>query len=296
MLSIFKDIAHTPAPSGCENEICKKIKGYFEGYDYFTDTHGTLIVHKKGEGNGTVVLVAMDTPCLYVTYPEKGFARFSPVGGLKPEEGMAILCQGGKTGILGKDEKGMFLDTGVFETEIGSWGVPKPSFYEIDADKIAGANIGQYAAITSVISAAKTATKKEAYFVFATKSQIRQLSPTFMTRIKADKLISVDVSSANDAPAEKTVFASLGNGVCIRVKDEGMLSSKRLIAQLDDAPCKTYREVSTLRGVGGYVQKAYGGIESVGLGIPVRYKGAACEMVSISDIDAAIKVLQFALS
>ncbi len=293
MESILKKLTLTPAPSGSEGQICALIKSYLPEAEIQVDTNGSLLVHKKGTGDGIIVLTAMDTPCLYVTYPESGFARFSAVGGLKATDGMAVLCENDIVGVIGTDEKGQFIDTGRHTLEIGQWAVPMPSFHKTDEDKLAGASIGQYAAMTAVLSAAMSDTKKEVWFVFATKSHIRQLSPSFMQKITAKRLISVEVSAANDAPAEKTVFASLGNGTTLRVKDEAMLSSPALLSAIAAAPFKTYKEVSTLRGVGGAVQKAYGGIESAGIGIPTRYNGCANEMVSLADIKNTADILAY---
>ncbi len=295
MESILNTLALTPAPSGSENTICRTIRGFLADFETETDAHGSLLVHKSGVGDGTVILCAMDTPCLYVTYPEGGFARFSAVGDLKATPGMAVLCENEIRGIIGTDEKGLFIDTGSHSLETGQWAVPMPSFYKIDDDICAGASIGQYAAMSAVLTAALRNTSRDVWFVFATKSHIRQLSPSFMQKIRATRLVSVEVSSANDTPAEKTVFASLGKGTTLRVKDETMLSSPAFLSELEAVPFPTYREVSTRRGVGGTVQKAYGGIESVGIGVPVRCCGCANEAVSLSDIKNTADILSYLL-
>ena len=296
MLSLLTKLALTPAPAGSEAEICDKIISLLPAsVSYEKDAHGTLIVHKKGVGDGVCILTSMDTPCLYVTYPEGGFARFSAVGGLKPTEGMAVLCEGNKKGVIGKDEKGLFIDTGREALEIGQWAVPIPSFENMGS-LCFGASMGRYAAITAVLAATLKDTKKDAWFVFATKSNIRQLSPSFMQKISASTLIAIDVTSANDAPGEKTVFAALEQGTALRVKDMGMISSLSLLETLENAPYKTFREVSTLLGVGGGVQKAYGGTESVSCGIPARYLGCANEMVSLSDIENTANLIEYYLA
>ncbi len=296
METILNTLAMTPAPSGSEHAICRVIRSLLPGLETEVDVHGSLLVHKKGAGEGTVILTAMDSPCLYVTYPEKGFSRFSAVGGLKPTDGMSVLCEGDIRGTIGSDEKGQFIDTGNHALEIGQWAVPVPSFYKVDEDICAGASMGQYAAMAAVIGAALQETTQDAWLVFATKSHIRQLSPSFMQKIKVDRLFSVEVSAANDAPAEKTVFASLGSGTTLRVKDETMLSSPSLFSVVETAPFKTYREVSTRRGIGGTVQKAYGGIAALGLGIPTRYTGLANEAVSLRDIQNTASLLAHLLS
>lgn len=295
MQSILKTLTKVPAPSGSETLLCKTIQSLLPDDTTFVDAHGTLLYHKKGEGNGTVILTAMDTPCLYVTYPENGFARFSAVGGLKPREGMIVLCQNDIIGVIGKDEQGFYIDTGCHELAIGQWAVPLPSFHPMDEDKYCGTSLGQYATIAASVFAAMQSTAKDAWFVFATKSHIRQMSPSFMQKISANRLISVEVSAANDSPGEKTIFASLGKGTTLRVKDENMLSSPSLISELSSVPFKTYREVSTLRGIGGAVQKAYGGIQSVGIGIPTRNVGSGGEVVSLSDIQNTADILTYLL-
>ncbi len=284
MESILKTLAACPAPSGAESRIREVVSSFFPAEALMTDAHGSLLFHKEGQGDGVVVLVAMDTPSLYVTYAEGGFARFSAVGGLKPADGMAVLCEGDIPGVIGTDSIGQFIDTGAHTLETGMWAVPVPSFHKVDDSLCFGASMGQYAAMCAAICAAKAETEKDVYFVFATKSHIRQLSPSFMQGVRASKLLSVEVSAANDYPAEKAVFSSLSCGTTLRVKDEAMLSSLPLLMELEGLGLKTYREVSTLRGAGGTVQKAYGGIESAGIGIPVRYHGTGNEMVSLSDI------------
>ena len=160
----------------------------------------------------------MDTPCFYVTYAEaNGFARFNAVGGLKPAIGMAVICENGAYGVIGEDQSGKYLDTGRNSLSTGMWATPVPTFYKMDNDKVLGASVGQYAAMTAVVSCALKESARDAYFVFGTKSHIRQFSPSFMQSIPATRLISVEVSEANDAPATKTVFASLGNGTTLRV-------------------------------------------------------------------------------
>lgn len=295
MKFILEKLAMTPSPSGSETPLSAMIQSLLPDIDSYVDTHGSLIMHKKGTGNGTVILCAMDTPCMYVTYPEKGFSRFSAVGGLKPSVGMQVVCQNDINGVIGKDEDGFLIDTASNTLSIGDWAVCAPSFRAMDDDRICGTALGQYSAITACILTAMQSTTQEVWFVFATKSHIQQTSPTFMKNISADRLISVEVSIANDTPAEKTVFASLGNGTTLRVKDANMISSPDLIKVLSSVPYKIYKEVSETRGIGGVVQKAYGGIKSVGIGIPTRNLGTAGEVVSLSDIKNTADILTYLL-
>lgn len=296
METILKTLSSIPAPSGSEKNISEAIRGFLTHLEVWTDAHGTLIAHKKGSGESTVILSAMDTPCFYITYVENdGFSRFNAVGGIKGEVGTAVLCENGAYGVIGADENGKFIDTGSISLAVGMWAVPVPSFYALDSDTVSGASMGQYAAMAAVLSCAMQSTTKDAYFVFGAKSYIRQFSPSFMQSFSASRLISTEVSEANDTPASKTVFASLGKGTTLRVKDETMLSSLSLIEALETSPYKTYREISSHRGIGGTLQKAYGGMESAAVGIPVRCFGAPCEIVSLKDIENTAALLSYML-
>ena len=56
------------------------------------------------------------------------------------------------------------------------------------------------------------------------------------------------------------------------------------------------REVSMRRGIGGTLQKAFGGVRAVGLGIPTRYAGTLHETVSFSDIKNTADILSAMLN
>ncbi len=295
METILKTLAHIPSPAGNEIQLCATIQSFLPESTAKVDAHGTLIFHKKGVGESTVFLTAMDTPCLYVTYNEGNFARFNAVGGLVPSVGMSVLCETGEYGIIGENAEGKWIDTGENRLEIGMWAVPVPSYHRMGDAFCGGTFLGQYAAITAMLLAANEACGRDAYFVFGTKSQIRQFSPAFLRTIEAKRLFSVETSAANDFPAEKTVFSALGSGTALRVKDASMLSSPLLLSTLEASPFKTYREVSTLAGIGGIAQKAFGGIESAGVGIPVRYLGTPTELVSFSDIENTAHLLSYML-
>ena len=291
METILKTLAQIPAPAGSEARLCAAIQSFLPDGAVKVDTHGTLIFHKKGSSESTVFLTAMDTPCLYVTYVEGNFARFNATGNLEASVGMPVLCETGEYGIIGEDAGGKFIDTGKNHLTIGMWAVPVPAQYKMGNAFYGGTFMGHYAAITSMILAANEVTEQDAYFVFGTKSHIRQFSPAFLRSIEAKRLFSVETSLANDFPAEKTVFSALESGTALRVKDAAMLSSSALLSLLEDAPFKTYREVSTRTGIGGTAQKAFGGIESAGVGIPIRYLGTPSELVSLPDIENTAHLL-----
>ncbi|MDD6308131.1 MAG: hypothetical protein PUB07_02070 [Clostridia bacterium] len=296
MKDMLKKLAAIPSPSGTEDAMRNTLQAYLKDLDTTIDAHGSLIVHKKGEGEGIVVLAAMDTPSLFVTAADKGFSRFSPTDELTVPDGTIVQFTDGIVGVVSKDDAGQFIDTGDVPVPIGAGAAPLPSVWEIGATRLCGFALGNYAALTACLSAALEKTTKDVYYVFAAKTCIRQFSPAFMQKVKANLLISVEVSAANDYPEEKAVFLSLGQGTSLRIKDKNMLSAPDAIAYLSALPVSTVREVSMRRGIGGTVQKAFGGIKSVGIGIPTRYADTLGEMVDMKDIENTKNLLLACLS
>ncbi len=295
MKSLLKTLAMTKSPAGDSCAMFSLLQNKLQFLDCRQDAHGTLLAHKKGEGTSILFLAAMDTPCLFVTAPDKGFSRIMASDDFSVPDGTVTVTTDGQYAVIGKDDAGQYADAGSVSLPVGTRLVPCPSCTEIDADRFSGFAMGQYAAMCALLSAALSDTKRDAYFVFGTKTCIRQFSPAFMQNINAELLVSVEVSAANDAPAEKTVFLSLGDGTALRVKDASMLSAPAAMEIIESTPFKTTREVSLRRGVGGSVQKAFGGIKSVGLGIPTRHIGTMGETVDLKDIENTANILSYLL-
>lgn len=294
MLNLLHEYTMTPAPCGSERKIGDLIQEKLTGLDIHVDAHGSIIVHKKGSGDGIVFLCAMDTPCMYITYvDEYGFLRFSSIGDFKPQKGTLVLMENGKTGIISAEKEkpdNFFIDAGSGNTcAISEYAVPYPLFSS-SGDSAFGFCIGKFALMSVLTKAALSAGEKDVYFVFAAKTSSNQMSPAFMKSIDAALLVSLEVSSANDTPDQRDVFIRQRGGAVLRLKDGSMISNPFAVQKIEDTGLPLQREVTDKNGIGGTVQKAFGGIQSVGIGIPVRTQDLY-ESVSIKDAEAVLELI-----
>lgn len=301
-MKFFNEISKKTAASGCEEEIRSYIKSYLEGFETFTDAHGSLIAHKKGKGEAKILVVSMDIPSLFVTHVEKnGFVRFCSNGIDKTKLcGMKVRFSDGTKGIVyAKDNdaeiKDMYIDTGfsgdIIEAEPAMIYAPPIKV----GNMLSGFAIGNFACMRSVIDAANAVEGINLYVVFLSKTVGRKSSPSFLKKIndKIGAIYSIDKTGANDTPGEENVLTSLEGGAVVKVMDKSMIASKRLV----DKAMGFAKEVNIVRKVSDEyscaapLHLAYEGAEAVSFAIPVRYIGQTCEAVSPFDIDELTKLI-----
>ena len=302
IMKFFNEISKKTAASGCEDEIRSYIKSYLEGFETFTDVHGSLIAHKKGRGKAKMLVTAMDIPSLFETHViDNGFVRFCS-NGIPKEQLMGLrvrFSDGAKGVVYGKDDKSeitdMYIDTGfsgdVLEADPAMIYSPPTKV----GNTLSGFAIGSFACMRSVIDAANALEDVNLYVVFLAKTVGRKSSPAFLKQIdeKIDALYCIDKSAASDMPGEENKFITLGGGAVVRVMDKSMMASKRLLdkAVSFSGSVKIMREVSKGISCGSVLHTAYDGIEGISLALPVRYEGEAGECVSPFDIDELTKLI-----
>ena len=293
MFELISELAGKCAASGCEQEIRECIAKKLSAFDIEFDAHGSLIAHKKGKSPSVAIVAGMDVPALFTTHTANdGFARFCTMGvDHKKLFGIPVrLCDGREGSVWREKDKDemtdMFIDFGEDTVKEA-----QPVMIDIKPYKkgnyISGFAVGNYAAMAAVISAALAKTGKDIYFVFLSRTQLKKFSVGFMKDLPHDtEYICVEKSAANDIPGEKNTFNKLDGGVCLRIMDKSLISSKSMVSKaLSFADnIKVTKEVSKRDGLGGVLQTSYGGANVLSLGIPVRYCDEICETVSINDI------------
>lgn len=300
-MELLKKLCSCPAVCGNEEQIRELIKKEID-LEYTEDNPGNLVFHKKGEGESIVIALPLDTPGGYITHiDDKGFLRFSPVGGFTPAENMHVILKSGRYGVIGKDKNDeLFIDIGAKDFEEAQTCADVSDFFAPSApvnqsgDMLTAFAAGSRAAIAAVIEVAKAHTKRDVYFAFVSKcSTPRQIAPVFLKSILPQSIITVETARANDIPAEKNVFISLGGGAVIKVKDASLLSSPDLLQEIyaKTADMKVQREVSEDRGIGEALQTAYKPLRCAGISIPTRYKGSLTESVCMSDIQSLTEAI-----
>lgn len=292
-MKFFNEITKKMAAAGCEEEIRSYIKSCFSGFEFFTDSHGSLIAHKKGKGEGKMIVTTLDIPSLFVTHVEKnGFARFCS-NGIDKEilRGARVRFCDGTRGVVysGKDAEitDMYIDAGGKKDILEAEPVMIDAAAEKMGNMLTGFCIGNYACMRSVIDAANMVENVNLYVVFLAKSVKRKPSCGFLNNIdNISEIYCIEKSKASDTPDEDNHIINVGGGACVRVMDKSMIASKRLLdkAMTFSKKVKIQREVSDSISATAVLHTAYEGFESICFGIPTRYAGQLCESVSPSDI------------
>jgi endoglucanase len=111
-------------------------------------------------------------------------------------------------------------------------------------------------------------------------------------------VVALDVTLAMDVPGagDENTITELGKGVAIKIMDGYSISHPKLvehlraIAERENIPYQM--EILPAGGTdAGGVQRLHGGIPAVTLSIPCRYVHTPNEMVSATDVEAAITLL-----
>jgi endoglucanase len=111
-------------------------------------------------------------------------------------------------------------------------------------------------------------------------------------------VVALDVTLAMDVPGggNENAITELGKGVAIKIMDGHSISNPKLVDHLrtiagrEDIPHQM--EILPAGGTdAGGVQRLHGGIPAVTLSIPCRYVHTPNEMVSATDVEAAITLL-----
>jgi endoglucanase len=138
-------------------------------------------------------------------------------------------------------------------------------------------------------------------FVFTTQAEVgARGAATSAYGVDPDIGIAVGVTPAGDTPSSHRQEIALGKGPCIKIQDAGMIADTRVVNWMIRAAEKNkiahQREVMLVGDSDGRrIQLARAGVPSGCLSIPVRYVHSPSEMVDLSDVQNAIKLLNAVL-
>ena len=109
MQKLLKKLSETYGPSGREEQIARVIRDEVKDYvdEVYTDNMGNLYAVKKGSGAKIMIAAHMDEIGVIVTFiDEKGFLRFSNVGGVSPYVllGQRLIFANGTVGTVGMEK------------------------------------------------------------------------------------------------------------------------------------------------------------------------------------------------
>jgi tetrahedral aminopeptidase len=296
-----------------------------------TDALGSVIGTKKGNGDGRVMVAAHTDEIGYLVkhIDDKGFLRLQTLGGHDPanmvSQRVLVTTAGGETlrGTLqpsrkpphlvarGEEQKppkadefyvdlGMDAETVKEKVRIGDYVVMDRTLEKVGKTYVGKAmddRVGvfvMYEALRAMGDHQATiyaaATSQEEVGLRGAEASGSALEPTVV--------VALDVTLAMDVPGggNENTITEVGKGVAIKIMDGYSISHPKLvehlraIAERENIPYQM--EILPAGGTdAGGVQRQHGGIPAVTLSIPCRYVHTPNEMVSATDVEAAITLL-----
>ena len=314
-MELLKKLTRINSPSGAEDEICEFIKKEAEPFcdEIYSDALGNLIAHKKGSGKKIMFAAHSDEIGIVVTFiDEKGFLRFSGIGGLSLRNlvGKKVCFTNGTIGVIATEQDNekreiakMYIDIGATScgdakklVNIGDSAAFVGDFY-IQGDNVISKaldnRIGCYVLIETM---KRVKSDNDLYFVFTSQEEVGlRGARTSAYSINPDYAISVDITGTGDTPNCAKMAVELGKGTAIKVMDHSVITSKlvreKLISIAEENDIKYQLEIMTEGGTdAGVIHFTRSGVLVGGLSVPTRYIHSPSEMESIEDIKATIEL------
>lgn len=325
MEALIRQLVETYGPSGFEDQVRAIIQEQIGPYadEVSVDAMGNLIAHKAGDGTGLKVMVAahMDEIGVMVTHiSEKGFLRFTNIGGVRPHTlmGARVLFADGTTGIVFSEKldsskeihplQKHFIDVGATgrddcPVEVGAAAGFARSFVARGAHYTAKSmddRIG-CAVVIETMKRLET-TPHDVFFVFSVQEEVgTRGAETAANALAPDVGIAVDITLAGDSPGAPVIAVELGAGPAIKVKDSGMIAHAGLVRQMRRSAERAeipYQLEVLERGStdARSMQIAGAGCAAGCISIPCRYAHSQSETVAIEDVTNSVGLLVELLS
>lgn len=326
MKELIQRLTDTFGPSGHENAVRNLIRKEVRGLadEMRTDALGNLIVHKRaapgrvGREAPTKIMMAahMDEIGLAVTHVDaRGYARFTPVGGIYPRNlpGSRVRFMNGAAGVVGLEATEsasevpamdrMFIDVGARSNrdcpvKTGDVAAFERPFLDLGGRVVAKSiddRIGCAIAIEVLRKLGQT--PNDVYVVFTTQEEVgTRGAQTSAYGVDPDLGFAIDVTGWGDTPGARHFDIGLGKGPAIKIRDSGMISDPRVVKWMTRAADKNRIPYQREVLAGGTtdaraMQLVRGGVPVGCVSIPCRYVHTASEMVDMSDVEGAVKLI-----
>ena len=320
MNELIKKLVEAYGPSGFEDQMRDLIHDEIKSLadEITVDPLGNLIALKKGDGSGLKVMIAahMDEIGVMITHvSEKGFARFTNIGGLNQHTflGSRVQFSDGTIGIIHADRatdrarvqpmNKYFIDVGatsrddcaVKPGDAGGFIRPFLANGKHLIAKSMDDRIGCVIAIEALRRLAKS--PHDVYFVFSVQEEVgTRGAETAANHIDPDVGIALDVTLTGDVPEAIPMAVDLGGGAAIKVKDSGMIAHAGLVKVMkqraEEANIPYQLEVLTAGTTDARpIQISNGGSAAGCISIPCRYVHSQSETVHADDVENCIQLL-----
>jgi putative aminopeptidase FrvX len=329
MKGTFKDLlaqlTELHGPSGCEGPVRDVIRTQVEPLvdTVHQDRLGNLHAVLQGTGGLRVMVAAhMDEIGLMVTHiDEKGFARFTHVGGLWVATlvGNRFVFASGAVGIVNveKSEKRpriesidqLYLDLGASDrascpVSVGDVATYDRSFLDLGGRWVSKAMDDRLgcAILAEVIRRLDRKTPHEVHFVFTVQEELAsQGAMTSAFTIQPDLSIALDVTGSGDLPEATPFPVVLGKGPAVRVSDKTTLvhpGVKDWMVRTAQARGIPYQlEVIMGMSTDAEVMQRTGAGSAAGVvSVPCRHLHTSSEMIDVSDVEHTLELMVTLLS
>lgn len=322
VFELWNEVGGAFGPSGREEAVREAIAAIAGAYidDITTDALGNLICRKKGSGKKVLFAAHMDSIGVVTTYiDEKGFIRFSQVGGLFKGDliNITVRFANGTRGVISYEEKtpfkdltldNLFIDIGAKDRAQAETMVQVGDFAVFDAPRFEqnGVLCGPYldnriGCVTLLLAMEQLVdaqTDNDLYFVFTAQEEVGlRGAGAAAFDVEPDVAIAVDVTDTGDLPERKTPMAvDMGKGPAVKVMDRSVICTPAVCAVLEqaakDCGIATQREILQFGGTDtSALQKARAGVQAGAVSIPTRYIHSPSEMCAVGDVEDAAKLL-----
>lgn len=318
-MELIKKLTSVFGPSGSEEDVANIIIDEIKDYadEIKKDNLGNVIALKKGNGKGKIMYAAhMDQIGILLLEIEKnGLLRFTTVGSVNPLSliNQVVIFKNGVCGRIMSENisenkevkiKDMFIDIGESDYEkastkvsIGSFGVIKSDFIVNENRIITGAldnRIGCFALIETIKRL--KGNECDVYFVFTVHEETYLSGAKVSTySIEPDMAVAVDVTFSGDSFEGIRTVVKLGEGTCITIMDDGLISHPEVKNYLLDT-AKKYDikyQFDIAKGAtdGSAIHTTRSGIKTAAVSIPLRYMHTPYEIVDMTDVENTIDLL-----
>lgn len=289
------------------------------------DALGNLICSRAGTAAGSRVMLTahMDQPGLMVSHiDEQGFCRVAPVGPFSVATGKGQRVQfAGAAGVLEHEpveavkeltEDKVFVDIGAADAaaarqrvQVGDVCTYAAPLLDLGS-RVVGTALDGRAGCAIVIEAARrlqtAGGPHHLHFVFSVQGQVGgRGARTAAFALRPDCALVVGTVAAGDLPGADPSDLALGKGAVIKIKDKRFVADQRLRQWLAAAAAEQGIAHQFQANQGDDVnitgiQTAQSGVATAAVGVAVRYRHSAAEMVDLTDMAAAAALLSAALA
>ncbi|MEG0777356.1 MAG: M20/M25/M40 family metallo-hydrolase [Oscillospiraceae bacterium] len=323
------DLCGLAAPSGFEDNAFKRISELLSPYvdEIKTDAMGNLIAVKKcGRENAKRLMLDahMDEIGFIITDIEKGFLRFSSIGGVDPRmlptREVRVLIDPPIFGVIDTmpphalssedmdksiDAKKLFIDVGLSEDEakrripLGTPAVFAGGCISLAENIISGKALDDRACVAIIIKAMENLFEKDLgadiYCLISSQEELGMRGATTgIYGIDPDFAIAIDVTHAATPDSKKGETMEMSRGVAIGV---GPSMNRSITNALFETARKNKLSFQTevmggSSGTNGWVfQVSREGVSTAVLSLPIKYMHSPVETMDLADAEAIVSLL-----